>query len=832
MAEDLETLWQTAKPIAATIPGEDLEALWSQAKPVQPETSPPAAQEEPGFVSRVAGAARKTGEFLGMDKITDPFARMASYGMAEPEERAGIGMPSVGEVAGAGLQAAALALPYGRIAGGLTKVAGKVLAPTAARLAGAAGAGATGGYMMEAGEKIQKGEAPIPGATTAIGAAIPPALAGVGKGISKTVEVATKAIPVRMMNSLVKPLLRDFSYGKNPGRVLAEEGVIANSFDDLVAKIPELRKNIGERLGSVAGKLDEVSAGKGIKLNVSSAVTPIDDAMREAATQNNQALVDKLGKVKAAITERLTLGADEAGQPIVTSAGKRNLSSIGFNEAIGIKREIGDMTKWTGNFSDDNAINAAQKKVWGRIKAIANSEADKADPQLAAEFRKLNEKYADITSADVAVKHRDKILERQNLMSLPGKLGLGGAVLATVLSGGSILPGMIAGASVTVIDKALGSTAVKTRIATWLAKASPAEVGLLQRKAPKVYEAMRARFPGDILFKEKAPAPIRNARPRGPHERIRPEDLPIRPGEEYRGAMPGMGKADIERQLAGLQRPGYGAKESAEFFAGQPMGTSAVESAQALRYAPEIDLTKKYMPPTIPGRGAKESAETFARQPSGKSALESAIAFEQDFPWSTMETTLPINAAKIKTGSNIEVKEMINSLIKDNRKSAAESAKIMNQIPVYGKTVVNLSPSHEATIKSMIDDISMGEAGKRIPTEGGWRGIPSTFPDYFQNKGLLKKDVLSVMNKAINGEPVTKQEWRMVSELNNEFRKSLVPRIMKERREMQNAFPWGKGERNSRSLSDLSDKELIEAIRSESGSRTELVAELKRRRQK
>lgn len=476
---------------------EDSGAIDFQPIDFQPEVPSPAVAEKPGIISKIGGAARKTGEFLGMEKITDPFARMAAYAISTPEERAGIGMPSVSEVGGAALQAGALALPYGRVA----KAVG-------GGLKGAIAAGGLGGYMMEAGEKIQKGEVPIPGTTTAIGAAIPPVVSGVGKGISKTVEVATKTVPIRMMNSLVKPLLRDFSYGKNPGRVLAEEGLVANSFDDLVKKIPELRKNIGNRLGSVAERLDKVSAAKKIKLDVSSAVTPIDDAMKEAAIQNNQALVDKLAKVKKAITERLTLGVDEAGQPIVESAGKRNLSSIGFNDAIEIKREIGDMTKWTGNFSDDNAINSAQKKVWGRIKAIANSEAIKADPRLATEFRKLNEKYADITSADVAVKHRDKILERQNLLSMPAKFGLGGAALATVLSGGSIVPGIIAGASVGAIDKALGSTAVKTRIASWLAKASPKDIGLLQRKSPKVYEAMRARFPGDILFGARTTKPI------------------------------------------------------------------------------------------------------------------------------------------------------------------------------------------------------------------------------------------------------------------------------------------------------------------------------------
>ena len=233
-------------------------------------------------------------------------------------------------------------------------------------------------------------------------------------------------------------------------------------------------------------------------------------------------------------------------------------------------------------------------------------------------------------------------------------------------------------------------------------------------------------------------------------------------------------------------------------FKNVPPNKVGIESAETLRHAPDIDLTKKYMPPTIPGRGAKESAEVFARQPASKSALESAEVFKENFPWTAFDDSLPIRAASIKGDKGISAREMVDALITSNKKSAAEAAKILNSIPVYGKTVINLTPSREASITAMREEISQGAAGRWLPVKDAegytakWIAEPSTFPSYFQNKGLLKDDTLAAIDRVLKGEPVTKRQWGLVSQLDSEYRKGLVPRALKLRAESKDGFPWEK----------------------------------------
>ena len=505
---------------------ERLRALSQQPEVVEPEIVPPEPvdrrtlafkptgealtpemRREVDFIAPVTEAARKTGEFLGLEKAVDPFARVAARavtrleGVAPEVVEKAIPEPTAGELVGGGLQIASLVLPYGKMLKGAESIAAKAIAPTAAKIFGSATAGAIGGYTYEAGEKIQKGEKPIPGLMTVTGAIIPGGIGTIGVGG----KIIREKVPARMINSLVKPLLKDFSYGKNPGRIIAEEKIVANSFDDLVSKISAKRTEIGGHLGNVSDVLDDKMAKKGLVVNLKQTTNHIDLAMKKAAQQNNQPLINRLSEVKKAITQKLSLGKDEAGRPIVESLGERELSSLSFRDALDIKQAIGDMTKFTGNISDDEIANKALKKVWGSMKGELNKKAAQIDPSAASRFSKLNEKYADITSADVAAKYRDKIMERHNIITLKGHFGaIGGALMALMSTGGAAAPALLAGATGAVLDKALGSTAVKTRIASWLAKATLAEKLAIQKNAPNVAKAFakhfKARFPGDIII--------------------------------------------------------------------------------------------------------------------------------------------------------------------------------------------------------------------------------------------------------------------------------------------------------------------------------------------
>ena len=734
-----------------------------ETQPAQPEPlTPKWAGKHPnlyGAYGALTETPKVIGEFFGAEKITQPIAQIAAHTLARSNAgRSGVGTPTAGELANAALNTGALLLPYGKVAGGVAKVAGKVLPKAAAKIAGVMGAGATGGYMVEAGGKLAEGEAPTPGLTTALGAVIPGAISS-ASAIKKGASYLAKAEAPRIVNSLIKPLKKDFSYGKNPGRVLTEEKIVANSFDDYVSKISDKRVEIGERLGNVSSTL----SGSGVTVDLSSKLAPIDEAISEAAKmpRDNASIIRRLQNLK---DDLLGIVKDEAlGHEVPT----RRLDGITFNDALEFKRLIGDTTKWTGNPSEDEPVNAALRKVWGGIKGELNKQAAKANPKLATEYIKLNEKYADITSAEIAAKYRDKIIERADILSLKGHVGaLGAGITTAIMTGGATVPALVAGATGALLDKALGSTAVKTRVAVWLAKTSPEKLNIIYRKAPALAAAIDKAFgggtrsPGDIAFQGRNMKSYATKDLRGVGETLRDTALT----GQSSAFQPRLAKSP-------LTRIGH----------------------------PSSSMTDREAADLISQMRRENAVEAFKNVvPAGTAAKESAAVFKENFPWSAFDDSLPIRAASIKGDKGISAREMVDALITSNKKSAAESAKILNSIPVYGKTVINLTPSREASITAMREEISQGAAGRRLPVKGAegytakWIAEPSTFPPYFQNKGLLKDDTLAAIDRVLKGEPVTKRQWALVSQLDSEYRKSLIPRALKLRAESKSGFPWEK----------------------------------------
>lgn len=287
-----------------------------------------------------------------------------------------------------------------------------------------------------------------------------------GAAYSKGKQIGKDFAP-RIVNSLVKPLMKDFSYGANPGRAVAEEGIVANNLDELATKINSSKKRIGSEIGQITSQ--GTRAGK--ILDLSSALKPLDDAIAHAgrSPRTNAELISRLQNAK---DDLLGKAVDEAGNVSFT----RKLSGLSPDEAFEFKKIISDITKFTGNASDDATVNKALKQVYGNTKEKLNGALSGFKSSSGKDITKLNEKYADLTSAEIATIYRDKIMERSNLISLPQQIaGLGTAITAFISSGGQALPTILAGASAITIEKALASPAIKTRVAAWLAKTSPEE---------------------------------------------------------------------------------------------------------------------------------------------------------------------------------------------------------------------------------------------------------------------------------------------------------------------------------------------------------------------
>jgi hypothetical protein len=374
------------------------------------------------------------------------------------------------------------------------------------------------GYGYDVSNKMQSGETGTsdltPGLGTLLGATLPlgPAI----KGVAAAVRQPTAET---IINSLIKPLLKDFAYGKNPGRAVSAEKITGNSLDNLAQNIASRRAEVGQTIGQITNRLDAqvgkmpqgkflglpamttggVLEGKG--LEISQSLKPIDEAMQIAAKNNNQSVIDRLQKVKESLTTDLSLGFDESGNPLIQKGQPKNLSNASYGDAFNMKKRIGDMTQWTGNASDDKIVNKALKETYGNLKDTMESAAEHTDPELAAQLKQANERYGDLTSAEIATKYRDKIESRQNILKFVPQLATFGGIAVSLLSGNP-LPALI-GMGEAGVQKALGSTLVKSHVASWLANESPGVIENFMKRYPKTAEIIHNAFSKDLNATEK-----------------------------------------------------------------------------------------------------------------------------------------------------------------------------------------------------------------------------------------------------------------------------------------------------------------------------------------
>ncbi len=328
----------------------------------------------------------------------------------------------------------------------------------------------------------------------AFGAAVP--VVGSALGVTSR-AIKGRFDPAGIINSLIKPLSKDFSYGKNPGRAVADEGIIAKDLEELAQKISERRSVAGQKIQAILSHPENQMK----RIDLSDVLAPIDEAIVRArrSPKTNAALISRLEDTKKDLMGVVT---DISGNEKIT----RSLTDLSPSQATELKRDIGDITKFTGNASDDKAVNMALKKVYGSTKERIN----KAVPEVAP----LNERYADLTSAEIATKYRDIVEQRHNLVSLGVKMGgYGGAITSAVMTG-NIPIALTIGVGGAALEKAMGSVQVKTRVAAWLGSASSKEKQALFNKIPGFKSSIERVFgPGAATGEKKVRTVIGSAKP-------------------------------------------------------------------------------------------------------------------------------------------------------------------------------------------------------------------------------------------------------------------------------------------------------------------------------
>ena len=439
------------------------------------------AKKELGIVRNIGKAGQELLQQTAgrvVEKITGKDRQSLGSSIYEGDTPEALQPKGAAEKAGAiATDVASLAVPGSAI----TKVAKGAQAAvrgasTVSKVAGLGARAAVEGVGNAATVALQQGKIDNSARDAAILSAIfPTASAAIQAG--KKLKIGSKA-GARLINSLVKPATKNLSYGKNPGRAVAEEGITGSSLEELTENISKRRNEVGVE---IKRKISESARGGEI-IDFSDALDPIDQAIEVAkrAPRTNAAKIQRLQDVK---DDLLRVTSNEAGEKSIG----RTLEGTA-DKAFDFKQDIGDLTKYTGNPSDDEIVNRALQQSYSNVR--------KKIEEIIPDIKQVNEKYGDLTAAEVAARNRDAIMQRQNLVGLSLRLtGYSSAVIAAITTGGVgplLIGGLTAG-----LDKALASPGIKTRVAKWLANASPAEKKKIFDAAPAFKAAVIRGFVGD-----------------------------------------------------------------------------------------------------------------------------------------------------------------------------------------------------------------------------------------------------------------------------------------------------------------------------------------------
>lgn len=373
-------------------------------------------------------------------------------------------------------------LPIAPVVGAAAGLPAQAFTGTTGAVSGALGAGkvaklvgqASGGAVVGALETPETGFADVKerGKQALIGGIAAPLTEFGIKSVAAINRTLAKA-PAKIINSLVKPKSKAFRYGANPGRTVSKLGITGNSLDDLATNINKAQTSKGQEIKSKILQMPEQRYNFKV-------LDPIDEKLAELgkSPRQNQAAINRLQDIK-----------DDWMQ--VDDLGRAGLdpNDLTPQRAFELKQQVADSAKFTGNPSDDKPVNEAVQGAYRKIKEGLN----KLDPTL----RKVNEEYADLITANKAVKDRLFLTQGQNIVGLSPELtGLGLGAVA-----GNPLVGYASGVA---FRKAIRSTAVQTRLAKALSKMTQGEIIKAVQSNPDVGGALKTAIANGVIKLNKA----------------------------------------------------------------------------------------------------------------------------------------------------------------------------------------------------------------------------------------------------------------------------------------------------------------------------------------
>ncbi len=306
-------------------------------------------------------------------------------------------------------------------------------------------------------------EAVIGAATEVTGLGASKAIGALGKtkAVQNTLKFLQEKLPERTINSTLKPLSKEFSFGKNPGKAVVDEGIVANTRAGLLSKIVGRKKEVGQSLDDTIGAFSK--GAKKVQVDMTDLINkPIKEAQLAAKKRGETKLFEALEDLRVGLTRDFI----EKGGKLVPGKEKGLIvTPLGLWDE---KKSIGDGIRWTGQ-AFDNDLNKVKFKIFSNLKnALTN---------VVPTSKKLLSRYANLVGAENSALRQIAIQERQNIVKF-GQTTLGGVVgVGSLATGDQPAEAVLKGATAALLLRVLGGTGTKTATAQAL------------RQLPKVVKA-------------------------------------------------------------------------------------------------------------------------------------------------------------------------------------------------------------------------------------------------------------------------------------------------------------------------------------------------------
>lgn len=438
--------------------------------------------------------AEALGKAMGMEKAVEPFAKLAAKWTTGDASQY-IETPEAKELLGGGLQIGAMLLPYGKIAGALKTGFGKIAPEAVAKAVASIGTGAIGGYTLEAGEKIQKGEAPTPGGLTALGAAIPAAPAIIKKVLPKESIARLEHAVKHGISKAIRPSIaavgktakqRDAYYRKAQSAV---ESIVDNK-----AALESMDEAGHIVKGQLPKSLDEFSDA--ISTTRSSIFTQYDDIAKAAgqkgATVELRPVVKELDEI--IVNKVLNDNHPEVVAYAATKA--KALTARGRYTTMETQEAITNYNNTLSSFYSNPSYDTASKAYIDSlvVNKMRQSLDDVIEKTTGEGYQALKTQYGALKAIEHDVNRRALVHARKNIKGIVD--------FSDVLSGASAVHGLLA-----LNPATLASAATGKGIAAWIKRVNNPDkiVTNMFKNADRAITKIKAtpsgqpiRTPGDI----------------------------------------------------------------------------------------------------------------------------------------------------------------------------------------------------------------------------------------------------------------------------------------------------------------------------------------------